>query len=209
MKEKPYMSSGDLLEFVKLAILAGEIEAAAEQTKKCAKTPKEKEWAKRMKTAATHAGKVVDERMACLDYEQAKTVDRRWKHSEVRLYTSDQLRVEERTKPEKEDVTICYDDWCNLGELALLHCDMCPQGEYVKNCEYRKTFHRVGIPVGREEVKDGECEFCVDNHMQIILPQGQKDRDNLIRKMCEKYYKNAELADEVKRNAENDKRLFL
>ena len=209
MKEKPYMSSQDLLEWLKIGCLAGEARQAAEVTKKNAKTQKEKEWAKRMKIAATNLGVVTDERLECLETEQALTVKRRWEHSSLQLYTTDQLRVEGRTKPIKEDKTISHYDWERLAEMALLHCDMCPQGENVKNCEYRETWHRVGIPVAREDVKEGECEFCVDNHMQIILPQGCTDRDNLIRKMVQMYYKNAELADEVKRNAENDKRDFL
>ena len=106
-------------------------------------------------------------------------------------------------------MTISYDDWCLLGEMALLHCDMCPQGENVKNCEYRDMYHRIGIPVARLNVKEGECEFCNDNHVHIILPQGHRDRDNVLRAMVQECYKNAELADEIKRNAENDKRVFL
>ena len=209
MKEKPYMSSTDMLEFIKLGCLSGEAKLSAKVTKENAKTPKEKEWAKRMAIAATNLGKVVDERLECLDEAQVITVQRRWKNSDIRLYTVDQLRVEGRTKPEAEDRTISYEDWCYLGELALLHCEMCPQGQYVKDCEYRKMFHRVGIPVGREEVKDGECEFCVDNHMHIILPQGNTEKYHLVRAMCQEYYKKAELADEVNKNFENDKRLFL
>jgi len=208
MKEKPYMSSNDLLEWLKIGCLAGEAKKAAETTKKTAKTQKEKEWAKRMKIAATHLGKVTDERMACLEPEQVATVKRRWGNSDLRLYTSDQLRVEDRTKPAREDVTICYEDWCRLGEMALLHCNMCPQGEYVKNCEYRKVFHRVGIPVGRESVRDGECEFCIDNFMHIILPQGGEDKANIIRrqvmKLCDKAAR-----EEAIRNCNNDKREFL
>ena len=209
MKEKPYMSSQDMLEWLKIGCLAGEARQAAETTKKNAKTDKEREWAKRMAIAATHLGKVTDERLECMDTMQVVSVKRRHEHSSSQLYTSDMLRVEGRTKPERDDITISYDDWCRLGEMALLHCDMCPQGEYVKNCEYRKVWHRCGIPVAREDVKEGECEFCVDDHMQIILPQGQTDRDNRVREMVQKYVKNAELRDEVERNAENDKRLFL
>ena len=85
MKATKYMSSAHFLEFIKVGIAAGESKAIAEQTKKTAKTPQEKDWAKRLAIAATHLGKVTDERMACLDPDQAKTVDRRWKNSEVRI----------------------------------------------------------------------------------------------------------------------------
>ena len=54
MKEKPYMSSQDLLEWLKIGCLAGEARKAAEETKKNAKTDKEKDWAKRMALAATN-----------------------------------------------------------------------------------------------------------------------------------------------------------
>lgn len=209
MKEKPYMSSADLLEWLKIGCLAGEAKHAAELTKQTARTEKEKDWAKRMKLAATNLAKVTDERIECLDTKQVVSVMRRHEHSSLQLYTSDQLRVEGRDKPARDDVTISHSDWERLGEMALLHCDMCPQGDFVKTCEYREAWHRVGIPVAREDVKEGECEFCVDNHMQIILPQGQTDRDNRVREMVQMYYKNAELADEVKKNAENDKRDFL
>ena len=208
MKATKYMSSAHLLEFIKVAIAAGEAKAIAEQTKKTAKTPQEKDWAKRLKIAATHLGKVTDERMACLDYDQVKTVDRRWKNSEVRLYTSDQMRVEERTKPEREDVTMSFNDFCFIGELALLHCEICPQGKYVKNCEYRKMFHRIGIPVGREEVKEGECEFCYDNYIHVVLPQGHDEAAKNVRKEIEKICKD-HAADLIVENFKKDQREYL
>ena len=208
MKETTYMSSAHLLEFIKVAIAAGEAKAIAEQTKKTAKSPKEKDWAKRLAIAATHLGKVTDERMACLDRDQAKTVERRWKNSDVRLYTSDQMRLEDKN-PKQENVTISYDDWCLLGEMALLHCDMCQQRKCVKDCEYRKAFHRIGFPVGREEVKEGQCEFRVDDYMHIILPQGGEDAAEHIRKLVMEMYKDAEKARQAKEAADNDKRLFL
>ena len=98
MKEKSYMSSFDILEFIKIAVLAGECEQAA-----------------------TNLGKVVDERMECLEYDQKKTVKRRWTNSEVRLYTSDQMRVEDKN-PQRENVTISYDDWCLLGAQNRIPC---------------------------------------------------------------------------------------
>ena len=208
MKATTYMSSAHLLEFIKIAIASGEAKAIAEQTKKTAKTPQEKNWAKRLAIAATHLGKVVDERMACLDYEQAKTVDRRWKNSEVRLYTVDQMRVEDREKPEAEDRTISYDDWCKIGEMALLHCDLCPQGCYVETCEYRKAFHRIGLPVGREEVKDGQCEFRVDDYIHVLLPQGGERAEELIHEEVKRMCIKAEREKAIK-NKENDQRLFL
>ena len=210
MKEKPYMSSADLLEWLKIGNLAGEAKFAAAETKKHAKTDKEKEWAKRMAIAATNLGKVTDERLACLCTDQVLTVQRRNKNTSLRLYTSDQLRVEERDKPAMEDRTICYEDWCLLGELALMHCDICPQGKYVKDCEYRKMFHRVGIPVGREDVQEGQCEFRYCDYIHIVLPQGGEDKADLVRQEVQKIYYEAEKARAtIKEKLEKDKREFL
>ena len=209
MKEKPYMSSADLLEWLKVGALAGEAKFAAEETKKHAKTPKEKDWAKRMAIAATHLGKVTDERLECMDTEQVLTVQRRHRNTSIRLYTSDQMRLEDKN-PKRENVTICYDDWCLLGELALMHCDICPQGKYVKDCEYRKMFHRVGIPVGREDVKEGQCEFRYCDYIHVILPQGGEDKANLVRQEVQKIYQDAEKARAtIKEKLEKDKREFL
>lgn len=208
MKEKRYMSSNDILEFVKIAVLAGEAKQAAERTQKTAATPREKDWVKRMKIAATHLSKVTDERLECLDLDQAKTVKRRWNNSDIRLYTVDQLRIEDARGPAAEDRTISYDDWCLLGEMALLHCDLCPQGCYVEKCEYRKAFHRIGLPVGREEVKEGQCEFRIDDYIHVLLPQGGERAEELIReevkRMCIKAEREKAIA-----NKEKDKRLFL
>ena len=209
MKATTYMSSAHLLEFIKVGIAAGESKAIAEQTKKTAKTKQEKDWAKRLAIAATHLGKVADERMACLDKGQAKTVERRWKNSEVRMYTSDQMRMEDSLPEAREPVTISYNDWCLLGEMALLHCDLCPQGEYVKKCEYRQMYHRTGIPVARESVEAGECEFCCDNYIHFILPQGGNNAEEIIRQRVAEVCKSAETAKQAKENAEKDKRLFL
>lgn len=72
-------------------------------------------------------------------------------------------------------ITVDYDDLALIAEMALMCCNACPQGKYVKDCEYRKMFHRLGIPVGREEVSDGECEFMTSNKPKILLPQGNTD----------------------------------
>lgn len=209
MKAKPYMSSKDILEFLKIGCLAGECRNAAKLTKETATTEQERDWAKRLQTAATNLAKVVDERMACVEPIQLKTVQRRWKNSDLRLYTTDQLRIDERDKRVAEDRTMTWDDFCNIGEMALLHCELCPQGEYVKDCEYRQTFHRIGIPVGREDVKEGECEFCTDNFMHILLPHGGEDAANKVRDMIHKLYSSADNLEKARKNTADDVRDYL
>jgi hypothetical protein len=197
VKAKPYMSSNDILEFLKIGCLAGECKKCAEITKKTAKTDQEKDWAKRLLTAATHLGKVTDERIACCEPIQLKTVKRRWKNSDLRLYTTDQLRIDERDKKIAEDRTMSWEDFAFLGEMALLHCELCPQGEFVEDCEYRQTFHRVGIPISRESVKPGQCEFCRDDFMHIVLPHGHDKHEEQIKRMLDKIYEKAKKGEEV------------
>ncbi len=198
MKAKPYMSSNDILEFLKIGCLAGECKNAAELTKKTATTPQEKDWAKRLATAATNLAKVVDERMACVEPIQAKTVQRRWKNSDLRLYTVDQLRMDDmQYNKVAEDRTITWEDFCYMGEMALLHCMLCPQGEYVKDCEYRASFHRIGIPVAREDVKPGQCEFCSDNFFHIILPHGNEGDERKIKRMLDEICEKAGAGEEI------------
>ena len=198
MKAKPYMSSNDILEFLKIGCLAGECRNAAERTKKTATTEQEKDWAKRLKSAATNLAKVVDERMACVEPMQAKTVKRRWNNSDLRLYTSDQIRIDEQQyKKVAEDRTITWEDFAFMGEMALLHCELCPQGEFVEDCEYRQTFHRVGIPVTRESVKPGQCEFCSDDFMHIVLPHGHNKHEEQIKRMLDKIYEKAKKGEET------------
>ena len=173
MKEAPYMSSSALLEFLKVGILAGELDIIAANTKQSAKTPKEKRWAKDMRMSATLLQKITDERIAVLDREQLESVARRNKNSTMVMETSHNLRTGKGRIDDR--ITIDYDDLALIAELALMGCNACPQGKYVKDCEYRKMYHRLGIPVGREEVCEGECEFMTSNKPKILLPQGNTD----------------------------------
>lgn len=173
MRETTYMSSNALLEFLKVGILAGELDIIAAETKKTAKSQKEKRWAKDMRMSATLLQKITDERVAVLDPEQLKSVARRNKNSKMVMETTHNLRTGNGRIDER--ITIDYDDLACIGELALLACHACPQGKYVKDCQYRKMYHRLGIPVGREEVAEGECEFMTCNQPKILLPQGNTD----------------------------------
>lgn len=173
MKESPYMSSGALLEFLKVGVLAGELDKIAADTKQTAKTLREKRWAKEMRMSATMLSRIVRERVEVLDKKQLDSVSRRNKHTEMVLASTDSLRGSKSRID--EHITVDYDDLALIAELALMGCNACPQGKYVKDCEYRKMYHRLGIPVGREEVCEGECEFMTSNKPKILLPQGNTD----------------------------------
>lgn len=170
MRATPYMSSPALVQFLKLGILASEVDGEAEVTKKSAKTEQEKKWAQKFKTCATYLENIIQERISALDPKQIAGIQRRKAHTKLLLFTTDQLRAEVN-KP-NENVTITYDDMATLCELAFMTCNVCPQGEFVKGCRYREMFHHIGAPVGREEVKEGQCEWCVRDEPKLYMPQG-------------------------------------
>lgn len=149
MKRAPYMSKQEMIEWLKIGVLAGEARAIAERTQ-------DKEWRARLKTIATHAERITEERLSCLDPAQIVSVARRKNTAHVMLITEDQMRA---NKDDKELTTVAVDDLETLAELALCACMNCPQGDCVAGCEFRLAMHKLGIPVARDEVKPGECEF--------------------------------------------------
>lgn len=181
MRATSYMNADSLLEWLKVGTFAGEVDLIAAATKEHAKSPVEKSWAKLLRTCATLAKKVTDERLKFIDRKQLENVDRRQKRTKVLLYTTDQVRTTNGLTP-GEPITMEYNDVLQFAELALLACRACPQGKYVKDCEYRKVMHRIGIPVGRENPRAGECEFMCENCLSIILPQGNDKQAAILKK---------------------------
>lgn len=149
MKRSSYMSKNELIDFLKIGVLAGECAAIAERTP-------EKDWRQKMKTAATYLGKITEERLFALDVAQLLSVDRRRKTTQIVLHTEDQKRF---TTVEKEVVSVDLDDLETLAELALNSCMACPEGECVKACRFRLAMHKLGITVAREDAVDGRCEY--------------------------------------------------
>lgn len=151
LREAPYMKSSELIEWMKLACLVGELDACAEETKKGT-------WRSWLKCARGMIWKVIDERGSMLDAKQWKSVIRRRQHSKIKMITSDEDRVPGQSDTQ-EHVTVAYEDLIDLTDLALNSCAACPQGECVKDCFYAKVMFRLGLPVCRDDVKDGECPF--------------------------------------------------
>lgn len=151
MKRQAYCGKDELIDLLKIDVLAAESEIIA------ARTP-EKDWAK--KTCSTYLSKMVEERIAALDVKQRTAVLRRCKHSAIKIYTSDQNRLKQAddNKPE-EEITISTDDFFDVLDLAAQNCKACPQGECIKQCYYRDIFHRLDVPVVRDNPSAGQCEF--------------------------------------------------
>lgn len=164
MKRQPYMSRPELIDFLKIGTLAGEAEAIAERTS-------EKDWRQKLKTIATYANRITDERLKTLDKKQLSTVERRHKHTILKLVTTDQDRYEPNDGKPEERITVNTDDLYDIVDLALLSCRKCPQGDVCAKCEFRTVYHRIGVPPIRTNPAEGECEFRSDNEIACITPQ--------------------------------------
>lgn len=165
MKRATYMTTEEMIQFLKIGILSSECRVIADKTS-------EKDWVQKMRCAATYCEKIVKERLACLDPKQIRSVERRNNHSCMKLYTSDEVRMDKQQDGVPyESVTIHINDLQSLVELALCSCQSCPQGACVKECEYREIMHRLSIPVARDNPTPGECEFRIDNKMTVVRPQ--------------------------------------
>lgn len=175
MKQSNYMSSNALIEFLKIGILSSELDIIAANTKKTAKSKIEKEWARKMRMAATMMENVITERMEALDQKARDSVERRNKHTKMLMESKDNVRVAPTDK--SPHIAVSSDDLTLIAELALMGCGACPQGEYVKNCPYRDMFHRLGIPIGREDVQDGQCEFMTRDEPKVCMPNGFTDEE--------------------------------
>lgn len=181
MNSNSYMNNNSILELLRASTFANEMTAMADRTKNHAKTKQERLWAKLMRSCATMMDRVVAERLKLVGDDQLPSVLRRLAHTEIRMYTTDQLRAEDTMDNVPfEKVTLSNVDAFLLAELCLIACYSCPQGDCVKGCEYRAVMHRMGVPVGREIVGPGQCEFRMDDVMRVVLPQGHKDQAQLL-----------------------------
>lgn len=175
MKASNYMNAAALVEFLKLGVLASELEVIANNTKQTAKTQQEREWARKMRTSSTMMNNVIKERLEVLDQKAKDSVERRNKHTKMLMESKDNVRVAPADK--SPHITVSSDDLTLIAELALMGCGACPQGKYVKDCPYRDMFHRLGIPIGREDVQDGQCEFMTRDEPKVCMPNGFTDNE--------------------------------
>lgn len=165
MKRATYMGKEELMNFLKISALAGEVEDAI---KYC----KEKDWRRKLKTIVTYVDNIQSERLQALDKEQAATIERRFEHNKILFNTSDKYRIAQKDfgKPE-EEITVNTEDLYDIVDMALLSCMKCPQGDICATCNIRKILHTWGIPVIRTNPAAGECEFRSDNDIKCVTPQ--------------------------------------
>ena len=165
MKKAAYMAKAELMQFLKLSVLWGEVEEAV-------KTTEEKNWRRKLKCICTYLDNILDERLRGIDKEQLQTDERRSKHSCLKLYTSDQNRTIQDNQLE-EKITMATEDVYDLVDMALLTCYRCEQGGCVKDCKIRRILHTIGCPPIRTEPQQGECEFTTNaaGEVKSISPQ--------------------------------------
>lgn len=152
MRRAKYMSREEMLQWLKIGVLAGECAAIADQTD-------DKAWHKKLRTMATYAQQITDERLQCLEPEQVSSVARRNKTAKMIMLTEDRERYD---KIEKEKVYNDLEDLETIAELALNSCQICPEGSCVKDCRFRLAMHRLGIAVASDNPAPGKCEFKVE-----------------------------------------------
>lgn len=153
MKKERYMSKNEMLDAMKVGTFSGELEAIANRTP-------ESEWRKRLRSAATNCQKVLEERLFCLDKDQLQTVQRRHNHNKMVYVTSDDKRYVPADKENPQElVTVSIDDLYTVIDNAFESCHLCTQGIKVEECRYSKLYHRLGVPVARDNPAAGQCEF--------------------------------------------------
>lgn len=162
MKKSSYCSKEELLDLLKMGVFTSECEAIAKRTP-------EKDWHKWLKTIETLSMKIFDQRLAALDNDQKVTVLRRYQHTAMKFFTSDQdrIRCKEDGKPE-ESIKVAHSDFFDVLDLAMYNCMACPQGDCREQCYWRKVYHRLGVPVSRDSIQEGECEFSLNKVGEVV-----------------------------------------
>lgn len=167
MKRQRYIATKELMDLFKVGIMAAEFRCVAD------KTASEKDWAKKLRIMATYCENILNERLACLDPEQALTVKRRYEHMEIKFYSTDDYRCNKQKYENESTITLEAEVLYDLLDLAMLTCYKCPQGKCVKDCRWRKHFHQLAVPPFRLEPAEGECEFRYDpiGEVRNVTPQ--------------------------------------
>lgn len=172
MKKAPYMASAEMQQLMWLSAMVQMVERITETTK-------ERDWLDKLKDIETLTNELIGERLLLLDEKEKKKVERRATHLAIKVYGYDDVRVDK--SDHDRSVTVKFEDLLTLADAALLECYSCPQGDCVKNCQYRIAFHSLGLNCGaaRENPADGECEFRFNNEQKHVTPQYERVDDKI------------------------------
>lgn len=180
MNERKYINTSEKYELVLIAAAAYNVGKYAASTKEFAKSEQEKKWAKKLRMAATLMNKCVLERIDQLDKGQKKDMSVRMSGCLLKVVPFDQAKIQKKMQ-ERDLHTVHAVDLMRVCELALIGCHNCPQGECVNKCEYREALHACGVPISKREAEGpGRCEFRSEDGIQILLPQGNDKKAELL-----------------------------
>lgn len=176
MKKAPYMASAEMQQLMWLSAMVQMVERITENTK-------EKDWLEKLKNIETLTNELIGERLLLLDEKEKKKVERRATHLAIKVYGYDDVRVDKSDY--NRSVTVSFEDLVTIADAALLECKSCPQGDVVKDCQFRKALHSLGLNCGtaRENPAKGECEFRNDNKQTFVTPQYKRMEDEVFEQL--------------------------
>lgn len=169
MKRAPYANAQEMGEIMIFSAFQTQVNCMADLCQ-------DKKWRKKLKTINTYAVHIIDERLGCMDSKELISLQRRCKHTFVKVLTSDQYKRLNNSLGvlQDETYTLERDDYFDLLEQASLNCMHCSQGGKVKGCKFRALLHKLSTPVIRDNPAEGECEFRLDNEIKWIAPDGER-----------------------------------
>lgn len=192
MNSNKYLKGDDKYELMLAYGAAWLLEDYALKTKKHAKTSEDKEMAKYLKLASSYLYKAFNLRLSLLDEGPKNEMEQRKDYTILKVVPYDAVKVQQAMRM-RSLMAMPTEDLMNVAELAMIGCHNCPQGEFVKNCVYRKSLHACGIPISPKEAEGpGRCEFRSGAGIQIILPHGHPDHIEYVKKTLDAVLNNEE-----------------
>lgn len=169
MKKAPYANAQEMGEIMIFSAFQAQIDCMAGMCQ-------DKSWRRRLKCINTYAGNIIRERLECMEPAQLQSLERRCRHTFVKVLTSDQYKRLENNLGVLQDETynLERDDYFDLLEQASLNCMHCSQGEKVAGCKFRQLLHKLSAPVIRDNPAAGECEYRLDNEVKWVAPDGKR-----------------------------------
>lgn len=164
MKRCNYLNSAEFDELLAL-------QAFANHCGQIAKNCDDPQWRKWLKSADSLVTKIIQSRVDAMDPNQYAGLKRRVLHSDVLVVQKNLVCIKENSK---QQITLDWEDFMDILDLAMNACYGCKQNEYVNSCKFKEIFLKLGVPVARENPANGECPYRSDNEMRWIDPEGKE-----------------------------------
>lgn len=164
MNKDPYLSSNQFDDLICLQEFA---KGCGSIAKSCI----DPQWRKWLKCADSLITKVIESRVQHLDQNTRDGLEKRVSKTDVVVVEKSLVCVLEH---QKRTITLDWDDFMDVLEMAQWTCCRCPQGSKVKSCKFKKILLKSGIPVARENPQKGECPYRWDNEIHWFDPDGKE-----------------------------------